>query len=141
MITKGTVCELKEDSCGTVAGTKVIVQEDDAVYPDFSDLNGNGLGSVSVDNLTPLTGLDALKKGDVVVNRDGLRRTCLGVCGDVYLMSYADSPECYCLGYTLHELRSGGYAIVGQTQIIKEVFDANGKRLGVLVDGKVIKED
>ena len=141
MIKKGTVCELKEDYCGNVAGTKVIVQEDDTDYPYISDLNGNNLSSTSEENLTPLTGLDALKRGDLVVDEDGNRRTCLGVCGDVYSMSYVGNHESYGFDCTLSELRSGGCAIVGQTQTLKEVFDAKGKRLGVLVDGKVINED
>ena len=69
--------------------------------------------------------LDSLAEGDVVVDNIG-RRTVLGVCGRVYLMSTRDYQDRFGVGYTAKELRSAGYRPVEPTPV-PETVEVLGK--------------
>jgi len=137
-VKKGTVCELTEDYCGFAAGTKLVVAEGESEIPYCHDLNGNCLNSFPTSLLRPLSGLDALKRGDVVTNVNGDRRTLLGVCGDAYIMSSCNNQSSVGFMYTISEMKDNGFKVATP----QEPDDATAEAMALLKSKgfKVVKE-
>lgn len=72
-------------------------------------------------NTKPRTIKDGLQYGDIIEN-DTHTRKVLGICGDVYLMSYDNDNDLYNTGYTLIELINKGY-ILKQPEETKEIVE------------------
>ena len=51
------------------------------------------------------------QEGDVLENKTGYERTVLGICGQVYFMSYDKDPQKYYSGYTEKELDNSNFTI------------------------------
>ena len=56
--------------------------------------------------------LDDLQEGDIVINKYGDKRKCLGVCGMTCHLSYIDDRNSYCSSYTLSELKKSGHSLL-----------------------------
>lgn len=53
------------------------------------------------------------KQGDIIKNSDG-KRKILGICGEVYFLSWNNDFEEMCFGMTIKELKKNGYTLAEQ---------------------------
>lgn len=69
-------------------------------------------GKEQVENLQflPRT-LDDLEEGDVLICKDGQKKTVLGICGKVYMLSVDYDQDYVDAGFTLQEIKSRGYTL------------------------------
>lgn len=85
-----------------------------ALYGDFTNTN--------VKNLHPaVKSFDYPEVGDVYVDKDGDRRTVLGVCGRVIHLSLFGDENTYGIGFTKEELIEHGYTIEQDKEEVEEL--------------------
>ncbi len=140
MIPKGTVCRVKADTDYVKAGVRVVVNEDNRT-PIYLDLNGGYVCCVTEDNLEPLSGLEAIKTGDVLVNRNGDERTVLGCCGEAVHLSTWNDASRYDATWTRAQLAANGYHPKSAPAAKRPgyAYDDKGNEIGQVIDGKIIR--
>jgi hypothetical protein len=119
--------EYEEETC--------LIDEDDFGYSYINYFKKEGREIISASEY-----LNEWKQGDILVDKDGREKKILGICGEVYFMSFFGNFENYGTVWTKKELEKNGCKLktdLPENEVEKAIKLLEEK--GKIVNGKIIK--
>jgi hypothetical protein len=143
-MTKGDKFKIIKHCCNQFhkLGDVLCFDEDDGTScPWFINMRTGGRVACNISRLEPIKEVSTMryKENDVLVDRDGYKKTVLGVCGKVYLMSLVNKPNKSDSGFTQQELDERGWKLfTGKDDEVEKAIKLLEEK-GVVKNGIILK--